>query len=272
MDEKTKFYTFLAISTAIGLGLAAIVYSRFETVIYFWQCTAAIRVCNLVNAGIFIAISTTAAMGLLYFFDSVIQRIRGHQKKVNLRLEEFPQNMGFVPHLSLKIYNHELFDIESCYGTLLELEHLYTPTVTLPILETVNPNNKSLSWGGGSETEYVTIPRSDGKNPGVKILNIANCMGNDVVFLFHGHEHKYHGGNYRAKIKIDGKVGDTPIKAVTKEFCFKFGPTVYTSRNREPEIGEKQKIIIVASQGKSSFAFEDCDKMWETSMSEMENE
>lgn len=144
--------------------------------------------------------------------------------------------------------------------------------MTLPILEIVNPNNKFLSWGGGSDTERVTIPKSDGKNHGVKILNIANCAGSDVVFLFHRHQHRYHGGNYRAKIKIDGQVGETKIKTITTEFCFKFGGHVYTSRNREPEIGEKQRIHIVVSQGSSSFSFEDCDKIWKTSVSDMENE
>lgn len=270
MDNKQRFLVFLAIAITAGGTLTAVVYTRVETVIYFWACTAAIRVCNLLNAIIFLVISTAVFIGLLYLGDAAIPCIKRPGKKARLVLEEFPQNTGFVPHLSLKICNHELFDIEHCYGTLLELENLYKPTVTIPILETVNPNNKFLSWGGGSETEQVTIPRSDGKSPGVKILNIANCMGNDVVFLFHGHEHKYHGGNFRAKIRIDGKVGDTPIKTVTTEFCFKFGPTVYTSRNREPDIGEKQKIIIVASQGKSSFTFEDCDKIWEPSSDEKE--
>jgi hypothetical protein len=70
-------------------------------------------------------------------FDGFYQKTKkflGERVKVDLRFEEFPQNATNVPYLSFKIHNHELFDIERCYGTLLELENLYTPTVTLPIL------------------------------------------------------------------------------------------------------------------------------------------
>jgi hypothetical protein len=108
----------------------------------------------------------------------------------------------------------------------------------------------------------VTIPRSDGVHHGVKILNLAKG-GADVVFVFHGYEPNYHGSNFRAKIKIDGEVGGIPIESIVTEFCFRFGPTVYSTRNREPEIGEKQKITIVVSDITSRFAFEDCEKIWQ---------
>jgi hypothetical protein len=195
----------------------------------------------------------------------------GERVEVDLRFEEFAQNTNSIPHLSFKIINHELFDIENCYGTLLELENLYTPTNTIPILETVNPNNKFLSWGGGSISERVTIPRSDGVHHGVKILNIAKG-GADVVFVFHGHELNFHGANFRAKIKIDGEVDGTPIQSIGAEFCFKYGVNHYTTRQREPEIGEKQKITIVVTDIKSRFAFEDCDKIWETPVINTEND
>jgi hypothetical protein len=181
--------------------------------------------------------------------------------KAHIVFEEFPQNTGVVPYLSLKLFNHEQDDIEKCYGTLLELENLYTPTVTIPILEMVNPNGKFLSWGGGSPSEHVTIPRGDGVHPGVKVLNIAKG-GLDVVFLFHGHESNFHGMNFRAKIKIDGEINGNPIESLVTEFCFKYGTNTYSTRNAEPEIGKKQRIVIVTSDIKSRFSFEDCDKIW----------
>jgi len=181
--------------------------------------------------------------------------------KAHIVFEEFPQNMGTLPYLSLKLYNHEQNEIEKCYGTLLELENLYTPTVTIPILEIVNPNNKFLSWGGGSPSEQVTIPRGDGVHPGVKVLNIAKG-GADVVFLFHGHESNYHGMNFRAKIKIDGEINGNQIESIVAEFCFKYGINTYSTRNTVPKIGEKRRIVIVASDIKSRFSFEDCDKIW----------
>lgn len=80
--------------------------------------------CWLINFLMAFGLTAVCLDFLVYL---VYPRIKGRQKKVNLRFEEFPQNMGFVPHLSLKLHNHELFDIENCYATLLELEHLYTP-------------------------------------------------------------------------------------------------------------------------------------------------
>lgn len=224
--------------------------------------------CGLLNLLLFIFAFFISLGVVQIIWTSVEKRFKPNaehplRKKVNLTFEEYIQNTSAVPYLSYKVLNHELFDIEKCYVTLLELENLYTPTVTLPILETVNPNNKFLSWGGGSNTEHVTIPRSDGIHPGTKVLNIAKGAG-DVVFLFHGHESNYHGSNFRAKIKIDGEVDGIPIQSIGVEFCFKYGVNHYTTRQKEPEIGEKQRITIVVTDIKSRFAFEDCDKIWVT--------
>jgi hypothetical protein len=188
----------------------------------------------------------------------------GDRKRISIKIENFPQNDSPIPHLSLKIVNLEKFDLDNCYATLLELQHFYNPTTTLDILEQVNPNNKFLSWGGGSPSEQISIPRSDGVNHGYKVLNIAKGAGNGIVFLFHGHEHNYQmAGSFRARIKIDGKIDGVPAETINTEFCFKFGTNITSSRRKDPELGEKQRIVIVPSQIQHRFMFEDCDKIWE---------
>ncbi len=182
--------------------------------------------------------------------------------KVNLNIEEFPQNNSPVPHLSFKLINHENVDIENCYGTLLGLWHNYTPNQILDINEDVNPNNKSLSWGGGSDTERITLPRSDGVNHGVRVLNICKSAANGVMFLFHGHEHNYpQGGIFRAKIKIDGQVGGTPIQSIGAEFCFNYGIHGTITRQSGLKDNVRQRIIIQTSSINSFFTFEDCDQL-----------
>lgn len=80
MDSKVKFYAIFAIAVTVGGTLTAIVYSRSEAVIYFWNCTAPVRICNLTNAIIFFALSTIAIMGLLYL-PEFIRRFKRNQVK-----------------------------------------------------------------------------------------------------------------------------------------------------------------------------------------------
>ncbi len=92
----------------------------------------------------------------------------GDRKRIEIKIEEFPQNNNPVPHLSFKIINLEKFDFENCYATLLELQYFYNPTTTLDILEEVNPNNKYLSWEVVRHLSRLLFQEATGKITGTK--------------------------------------------------------------------------------------------------------
>lgn len=181
----------------------------------------------------------------------------GDEINARIRIEEYPQNAGAEPHLSLRIFNDEKFDLSRCFATLLDLKHFYNPKTIIPIKDEVNPNSLSMSWGsgGGSDNEYVTISRN-GKD---RVLNICKSTGVGLVFLFHGHEKHYSAhGKFMARVEINGYLGDKPIQPIQCGFCFEYGTQVSTERRIESGIGERQPIRIVASSSKAMFTFVDC--------------
>lgn len=137
----------------------------------------------------------------------------------NIEVVEYIQRDSNSPYVSLEIVNHEKFDLVECYGTLMEVENYYTLKTKINILDEVNPNRKLLSWGGGSPTESITIPRNHGR----KILNIATLTSNGgFVFLFHGWQSGQKSvGKYRVVVEINGKIDEVPIKPIKYIGCFK---------------------------------------------------
>ena len=269
------FYEFVIKSLWTVVEIILVALGNFQTIISVFPTTHTWIEGN-VEAGPFKSVLDWFSINWIYLFLMVLsisifegfygktKKYLGDRKKIKIKFQGFPQNENPVPYLSFKIINLEKFDLENCYATLLELKHFYNPTTTFDVLERVNRNNKFLCWGGGSQSEQITIPRSDGKNPGNKVLNIAKGGNNGIVFLFYGHDHNYQmAGSFRAKIKIDGLVDDTPIESISAEFCFKLGSNITTSRLKAPETGEKQRIILMPSHISHRFLFEDCNKIWE---------
>jgi len=118
---------------------------------------------------------------------------------------------GTEPYASLVVRNDEAVDLISCFGTLKKLEHYYNPSTILPILDEINPNKNLLSWGGGSPSEYVSIPR----NSGEKVLNLAKVIGGRLSFIFYGQEsHQHSPGIYHIVVEMNGLIEDTPIQPI----------------------------------------------------------
>lgn len=127
MDSKALFYKRLGLAIAIGGVLTTVVYTRDNTVIYFWNCTASVRECNIVMGTIFFFLTTVAAMGILYANDILRLVINRFWKKHIISLipveninaptaHELPFSLSSVA--GIKVHNDNLFEISECFATL----------------------------------------------------------------------------------------------------------------------------------------------------------
>lgn len=146
----------------------------------------------------------------------------GRSVKIDVAFNEYIQDNHEPQHISLIIRNNQIDDLTDCRATLLVAEQLnfdrYNPS--RDILQIVNPNDSLMSWGGGSQTEYVTIPGEGGR----KVLNIACHKGNGrVSFLFHDWESEpqWEGIEYHVIVKLDGRLNGNPFRTITYDGCFK---------------------------------------------------
>ncbi len=137
----------------------------------------------------------------------------GRNIKVNAEIVEYLQTHSTPQYFSIKIVNRERKDLTDCKATLILAEQFYTPTTLLDILEDINPNSSLMSWGGGSKSEFVTIPGESGQ----KVLNIAyHENAGRLIFPFYEWTSKPQLANvrYHVIIKINGRLDGEPFKAI----------------------------------------------------------
>ncbi len=120
MDTKTEFFVKLGIAVTVSGTLTAVVYSRSEAVIYFWNCTSSIRGCNLIMAGIFFSISTIGFLALLYIPQALCSIIKfakgkmGGEKPSQIIAEvAFPPVDNRIGTIGIK--NIGNFDVKDCF-------------------------------------------------------------------------------------------------------------------------------------------------------------
>lgn len=169
----------------------------------------------------YVGVVVITILGVVVTFQvlGILLILWGQIFRANVEIVEYIQSNTDSPYVSLEIINHEKSDLTECYGTLVLIENYYTPETKLNIFDEVNPNRKLLSWGGGSTTEYVAIPRNHGR----KILNIAKLTDNGgFVFLFHGWQSGQKSvGKYHVVVDINGKIDNVPIRTVRYVGCFR---------------------------------------------------
>jgi hypothetical protein len=143
----------------------------------------------------------------------------GRNIKVNAEIIEYLQTHSNPQYFSIKILNHERKDLTDCKATLILAEQFYNPTSVLDILEDINPNSSLMSWGGGSHSEYVTVPGESGQ----KVLNIAyHESAGHIIFPFYEWTSKPQLANvkYHVIIKINGRLDGEPFRAIKYEGYF----------------------------------------------------
>lgn len=214
MDSKGKFYVFLGIAVAVGGSLAAIVYSRNEAVIYFWECTAAIRVCILANAIIFFALAATATMVLLYSPD-VIRYFQHNQKKetrkrdVNFRFEEYRDVHNGI--IGLTVFNDDVADLEEKTAELIGIAYSKIGRKLMNSIDMLPHQNRILRWhepeskisSGGHSLIYISAVDDEGVQFGNRILR----HNSDLTTWWAG-------------VEIRGKMDGNPI--VAHRCCLSF--------------------------------------------------
>lgn len=190
-----------------------------------------------------VAIVVALIFGIILFFQIIGNLLISWGKNIssNIEIVEYIQKNSNPLYVSLEIVNFENSDLTECYGTLVEIEQFYSIETKINIHDEVNPNRRLLSWGAGSDTEYVKIPRNHGR----KVLNIATMTENGgFIFWFHDwRSERKSVGKYHVVIEINGKIDDIPIRAIRYDGCFRsenyITPLVPVASYREGENGER---------------------------------
>jgi hypothetical protein len=240
--KRVEFSTIFAVIIGV-LGLIIPNLSKGDISAYFHFNSAE----GIFLYVIIILVIIFAAVLIIQIVGNVLIII-GKNIKSNVELIEYIQKHNLPKYVSLEVLNHENTDLLKCYGTLITLELYYSKQTKINLLDEVNPNRRLMSWGAGSESEYVIIPRNNGR----KILNIASLTGNGG-FIFHFHNWQSSPnmvGRYHIIIEVNGLIDDIPIKPIiydgdfmSENYITPIIPTIaYWEGENGKHIGEQTNI------------------------------
>lgn len=211
--KRTDYYvltgTFL---TLLGVVLPLIPSKNLYTFFAFEDTWGLVSYIGIILTIFIVVVIGSQILGILTIY-------WGRSIAINANILPYIQTNSHPQHISLKIENHEKEDLIDCRASMTLAEQVVDHSTD--ILSYINPNDLLMSWGGGSKTEYVTIPGDDGS----KVLNIAYVDPKDgeLVFLFFGWEsHPLKANlNYHISIKIDGKLDDERFKPLKYDGCIR---------------------------------------------------
>ena len=256
--KRMEFYALIGtVTSVLGIILPLIPGENLNAFFRFNSVFELVRYVALIISFLFVLVIASQIIGstLVYW---------GRNLKLKVDISEYLQIDSTDPHFSLKVTNREKEDLTDCMATLEAAEQYYTPTVQLDILESVNPNKSAMSWGGGSKSDYVTIPGDKGG----KVLNIAHSVNaGQLIFLFHDWQSKPQLANvkYRVSIKINGKIDGESFRAIRYRGCFRtrnyITPVTPVTSYWEGEKGEHigERSVVYGGQPDTILEFVKCD-------------